>query len=284
MIDATSKTSLLDEYLLNANGHLEIHQVFAFADKAIKRPKVFAIANHPQAEGFDSLLSKKNVDLKKQAAALGVSDDVDKRSNSALRKSILENVRISNSARPNCSWTRRMQRRSGNSYPNTCRNMRCSGADRPSTDEDAEVQDPLKFAIGQAIKEVQEELNTVKEKVRERALDVAGRTLTKLADFDKALASELNPHFKADPKWEGVFKLALTGDDEIPINKRGSGVRRLVLFSFFRAEAERLREVNDKGNIIYAVEEPETAQHPATRERWWKHFERLRSLTAARYC
>ncbi|MHB8392242.1 MAG: AAA family ATPase [Acidobacteriaceae bacterium] len=35
--------------------------------------------------------------------------------------------------------------------------------------------------------------------------------------------------------------MTLTGDDQIPINKRGSGVRRLVLLSFFRAEAERHR-------------------------------------------
>ena len=55
-----------------------------------------------------------------------------------------------------------------------------------------------------------------------------------------------NPIFKSDPKWDSLFKLSLTGDDEIPINKRGSGVRRLVLFSFFRAEAERLREENKK--------------------------------------
>ena len=64
-----------------------------------------------------------------------------------------------------------------------------------------------------------------------------------------------------------MFKLSLDGDDGIPVNKRGSGVRRLVLFSFFRAEAERLREEKDKGNIIYAIEEPETAQHPTNQRK-----------------
>ena len=125
-----------------------------------------------------------------------------------------------------------------------------SATDRPSTDEDSEVQDPLKVAIKQAIEEVQTELDAVKEKVKARTLDVANRTITKLADFDSTLSSQLNPNFKSDPKWDGLFKLSLTGDDEIPINKRGSGVRRLVLFSFFRAEAERLREEHKKGNII----------------------------------
>ena len=73
-----------------------------------------------------------------------------------------------------------------------------------------------------------DELGVVKEKVKARTLDVANRTITKLADFDSALSSQLNPNFKSDPKWDGLFKLSLTGDDEIPINKRGSGVRRFV--------------------------------------------------------
>lgn len=63
-------------------------------------------------------------------------------------------------------------------------------------------------------------------------------------------------------KWQDVFKnVSISGDSNIPINKRGSGVKRLVLLSFFRAEAERrLNEVDGSG-IIYAIEEPETSQH-----------------------
>ncbi|WP_221740559.1 ATP-dependent nuclease [Pandoraea apista] len=46
-----------------------------------------------------------------------------------------------------------------------------------------------------------------------------------------------------------------------PINKRGSGVRRLILLNFFRAEAEKTA-VGAQRNVIYAIEEPETSQHP----------------------
>lgn len=80
--------------------------------------------------------------------------------------------------------------------------------------------------------------------------------------MDPALATELAPQFKSEPKWEGLFKLSLTGDDQIPINKRGSGVRRLVLLNFFRAEVERKQAAADTPGVIYAIEEPETAQHP----------------------
>ncbi len=76
------------------------------------------------------------------------------------------------------------------------------------------------------------------------------------------MARELSPSFRSDPKWESLFKLTLATDDQIPVNKRGSGVRRLILLAFFRAEAERCFLENSKSNIIYAIEEPETSQHP----------------------
>lgn len=47
-----------------------------------------------------------------------------------------------------------------------------------------------------------------------------------------------------------------------PLNKRGSGVRRLILLSYFRADAEEKLRENDNRQIIYAIEEPETSQHP----------------------
>jgi hypothetical protein len=87
--------------------------------------------------------------------------------------------------------------------------------------------------------------------------------LGKLSELDSSLASTLQPNFKAEPKWDSLFKLSLTGDNEIPINKRGSGVRRLILLSFFQAELERRRAVEKIDSVIYAIEEPETSQHPA---------------------
>tara|TARA_B100000809_G_scaffold178239_1_gene175824 strand:- start:8152 stop:8319 length:168 start_codon:yes stop_codon:yes gene_type:complete len=36
-------------------------------------------------------------------------------------------------------------------------------------------------------------------------------------------------------KWIDFFKsVSITGDEDIPINKRGSGVKRLILLNFFR--------------------------------------------------
>lgn len=280
-IDATSQTSLADEYLLNSDGALEIHKVYEFSDGLLKKPKVFAISIHPTATGFNGLLSQKNAELKRLFETASIKSDVDKRSNAALRKAIWASA---TDLALDISETQLDKEDAKAIWEQLSRYLpeyALFRADRPSTDEDSEVQDPLKVAIKQAIEEVKDELDAVKEKVKARALDVANRTITKLADFDSALSSQLNPHFRSDPKWDGLFKLSLTGDDEIPINKRGSGVRRLVLFSFFRAEAERLREEHRKGNIIYAIEEPETAQHPDNQRRV---IEALQTIAEADGC
>lgn len=100
--------------------------------------------------------------------------------------------------------------------------------------------------------------------VETRLHEVSNRTLTKLKEMDPTVASSLNPVIPtADKlKWADVFKtVSIAGDEDIPINKRGSGVKRLVLLNFFRAEAERRSEENDTTGIIYAIEEPETSQH-----------------------
>jgi AAA15 family ATPase/GTPase len=98
--------------------------------------------------------------------------------------------------------------------------------------------------------------------------EVATNTLEKLKEMNSDIANSLTPVIPNTEslKWSDVFKnVSITGDDNIPINKRGSGIKRLILLNFFRAEAERKRNSSSSvatANIIYAIEEPETSQHP----------------------
>ena len=59
-----------------------------------------------------------------------------------------------------------------------------------------------------------------------------------------------------------VIGISHHNEKNIPLNKRGSGVKRLVLLSFFQAQAEKKKAENNSPSIIYAIEEPETSQHP----------------------
>ncbi|MCA9357627.1 AAA family ATPase, partial [Candidatus Kaiserbacteria bacterium] len=72
-------------------------------------------------------------------------------------------------------------------------------------------------------------------------------------------ADKLKPVHKSKPKW--TFDYKIEDDKGVALNKRGSGTRRLVLLNFFRAQAEQKGKEANKG-IVYAIEEPETSQHP----------------------
>ena len=136
-------------------------------------------------------------------------------------------------------------------------------SDRENNDKDSEVQDPLKAAVVEILQneEIKNELNDIAERVKECISKVSERTLAKLREIDESIAKTLHPQINIEGlKWQDVFKgISIAGDGDIPINKRGSGVKRLILLSFFRAKAEQA--VLDNANVIYAIEEPETSQH-----------------------
>jgi predicted ATPase len=258
VLDATSVTSLDREFLLTDEGTLSLSKVF---NKGKGAGAYVANCVHPSARNAKGILLKKNDELKSIAQSLGIAAE-DNRSNVSLREAIYGSVGDLKLKEQSVALSKEDGKAILEQIQNHLPHFALFRADRPSTDEEAEVQDPMKVAISQAIEDISTQLEDIKDQVKQRALAVANSTLSHLADLDPELAMSLTPDFKADPKWEGIFKLSLAGDDDIPINKRGSGVRRLVLISFFKAEAERIkREYQDRG-VIYAIEEPETSQHP----------------------
>lgn len=260
-IDAKSVTNLVDEHLINADGYLEIVKRF---DCRTKTPKeeIFARALHPTRDAVADLLKLKNAELKARAKEQAVDlAGVDLRSNTALRAALRASVGVADRAVALIPMAEEDGRKVWDQLQKHLPLFALFQADRPSKDDDPEVADPMKIAVAAAVREVESELEAIKLKVQQSAIGVARRTLDKLREMDPDLARQLNPTFKAEPKWDG-FKLTLTGDDDIPINKRGSGVRRLILLNFFRAEAERRRDLAATQRVIYAIEEPESSQHP----------------------
>lgn len=262
VLDTTAPTSLEDECLLNADGDLEIYKIF---DCSLKNPKasVVAEAMHPTADGVKDLLLLKQPTLRERLGMLGIDrPGINHSSNPAMRKAIRESrgdLRIEKSVVD-------LEKEEGKRIWEVLRKelpvFALFRADRPSTDQDSEVQDPMKIAVAEAIRTVEDQLHGIEDAVRKQATEVAVRTLEKLKEMDATVASGLLPEFRADPKWDSLFKLTLTGDDGVSVNKRGSGVRRLILLNFFRAEAERRQLANASPSVLYAIEEPETSQHP----------------------
>ena len=73
--------------------------------------------------------------------------------------------------------------------------------------------------------------------VERKLEEVSSRTLEKLREMSPEVANSLNPVIPSASslKWSDVFKkVSISGDEGIPVNKRGSGVKRLILLNFFR--------------------------------------------------
>lgn len=262
-IDATAQTKLENEYLLNSEGLLEIHKEFDCSKSTIKGIP-YAVAQHPSAKDYEDLLGLKNTDLKSRIKKLAIdTGNVNLASNVEMRQAIWRNCPELRIASKKISLDKGDDMKAiwgalGKHLPI----FALFKADRQSSDDDSEIQDPMKLAISEALRESEEKLSAIKRDIQEKVEGVAKATLEKLREMDPGLANELSPNFKAEPKWDGIFKMSLAGDDQIPINKRGSGVRRLILLNFFRAEVERKVREGSVTNVIYAIEEPETAQHP----------------------
>jgi predicted ATP-dependent endonuclease of OLD family len=102
------------------------------------------------------------------------------------------------------------------------------------------------------------------DELKAAATEQLGEMPEKLNELNSDIANSLNPIIPTSEnlKWIDVFKkVSIACDEDIPINKRGSGIKRLILLSFFRAEAERRRTDRNSPSIVYAIEEPETSQH-----------------------
>ena len=262
MIDATNNTTLADEYLLTKDGTLEVVKRYPKAGKA----KVFIRALHPSNNNCRNLLLKKNSDLKKFLKDQGL-DCEDKTKNAELRKAIWKGQEDLELIEQEIEVAKIDAKSIWEQLSTYMPLYTLFQSDRKNSDGDSEVQDPMRLAVREILGDptIQKELSEIAETVKLRLDEVAARTLDKLREMNSSIANSLVPKLPdaESLKWTDVFKnVAISGDEDIPINKRGSGVKRLVLISFFRAEAERRQLEVNLPNIVYAIEEPETAQHP----------------------
>ena len=262
VLDATNSTTLSDEYMLNEYNNLEIHKVY---DGSLKTPKLkgtFAKANHPNSNNVGDLLTLKIADLKKRAEDLSVdTSQIDNRVNAQVRRAIWEATNDLELQIKDIPLDAEDAKKIWEQLKKELPTFSLFKSDRTSTDQDDEAQDPMKAAVDEALKSKEAELEDISQHVKKEVEAIAQKTVDKIREMDPTLASELKPRFSI-PSWKNVFKISLTDEDQVPMNKRGSGVRRLILLNFFRAKAEQKASEGNAPGVIYAVEEPETSQHP----------------------
>jgi len=268
VVDSTVEVTLEDEYLLNEDGDLEIHKIYRNG----RLQGTYIYANHPANDDFlKNLMAKTVRELRDFMQRNGIECSGDKRKASDLRRCIREYYREKDGElhRENIRipTTQGGGRDVWNQIQRYLPLYALFKADRTNTDENPEVQDPLKLAVKEVLQnqEIQDKLEEVARVVKETVEEIMDMTLEELKRINPEVASQLRPNIPDTTrlKWADVFKkITIVSDEGIPLNKRGSGVRRLVLLSFLAAQAKRRQEKEGLSSIIYAIEEPETSQHP----------------------
>jgi len=262
IVDTDFPTTLLAEHLLGPTGNLVIQKTYNGSIGTPSVTSIAALAEHPTVEGYNDLLSLKKADLAKRAADLGVDlDGIDRRVNALVRAAIWASCADLKKAEVAVPLDAEGGKQVWAALQPYLPTFALFKSDRASTDQDAEAQDPLKAAIREAVKSVEAELQKVQDFVESEVKKIAEATVEKLREMDPSIAETLNP-VVSTRKWDTLFSTSITGDEGIPLNKRGSGVKRLVLLNFFRAKAEKDASAKNASSVIYAIEEPETSQHP----------------------
>jgi predicted ATPase len=260
VIDAQHATNLAQEYLLNSSKYLEIVKVYDL-NYSKQKCSIYARAMHPSASKYDDLLSLTNSKLRERARDLGVDlGKVNQTINADLRRAIWTHAKDLQLEERDVELKSEAAKAIWDQLKKELPLFALFKADRPSTDQDAEAQDPMKAAVKEAIRAQENVLNAIADKVKSEVQEIATRTVEKIAEMNPELARRLTPRVSIK-NWDTLFSVSLTGDEDIPINKRGSGTRRLILLNFFRARAEKEASERNTG-VIYAIEEPETSQHP----------------------
>ena len=262
----TIPTQLSQEYLLDSEGYLTIRKVWSASGSNItsKSLKTYIISDYPSIKFDNPLICRKITELKKELAVFNDTHDttaVNKSISSVIRKAIysfsdIQSIDLIETIIPiDAEDGKKIYEAIKIDLPLYF----LFKADRENKDSDSEVQGPLKVITKSILSGMQEDLDNLKARVVAATEEVGLRTIEKLSEMNPEIASALTPTVSTKA-WDSLFSFTFEDEDGIPINKRGSGVRRLILLNYFRAEAERQR-VSEK-TVIYALEEPETAQHP----------------------
>ena len=210
-------------------------------------------------EGRD-IFTLKNDGLKKLARKLKI-DTAKMSSNKSLRSEIRRSARCDRLAIKRFEFAGDRLLRLEMCFPR----YELFRADRENDSTDSDVQNPLRAVIKSVFEnsEIKNKLERIAERITYSLQQELHNMLAVLQDYDQNLVTTLRPTLPAvdSLKWWEIFKtVTLLDDNGVSLDKRGSGIRRMVLMSFLQAQAKKELQ-NDSCDVLYAIEEPETAQH-----------------------
>jgi len=187
IIDSTAETNLREEYLsfeVDGVEKVEIKRVYDASKKNCKSETLIKSYHYPQKSEYNDLHTLTITKLRSRAKDLGVNlEEVDERKSSDIRKAIWKHGNLSESDYSECLVSADKDtygKKIWSSLEQYLPIYALFQSDRPSKDQDDEVQDPLKIAIKSALKKYERDLNKIIENVTEEVTAVAERTSEKM--------------------------------------------------------------------------------------------------------
>ncbi|WP_083881946.1 ATP-dependent endonuclease [Curtobacterium sp. B8] len=265
VVDSARSTSLAEEYLLNGDGYLELTK--RWVSGRTGTPVLSARANHPVFDSGDDPLNSKIAELRALASKFAVDlNAVDARVKSEIRQAIWNHALVTGSARLEVSdvpLASEDGKDVGIALSRYFPIFHLFRSDRAGVESDQLAQDPARAIVKSVLDRHADELASVNATIQSEISAMLEAVVEKLGEVAPGLARELQP-VEPEPSWSKAYSgMQFVDDSGVPLARRGSGTRRLVLLSFFRAEVEKVLS-DDEGmnrSVIIAVEEPETALH-----------------------
>lgn len=282
VIDTTRQVSPKEEMLLNSNGNLEIKKSWDFS-KATLKTITEIICCLPNCID-QSFLSMKNSDLKKKLAEIAPDSTANKTVNSEMRKAIYKKLIEDNPNSPleeHCVETKALLE-DKDFFPSLEKSLPdyyLFKADRKNTTTDDEVQNPLSIAVKNAMANeiVKQKLDEIQGIIENELQQINAATIEQMQKFSSRLGKSLIPQINTN--WTKAISNDILDGNSIPINKKGCGIRRLLLLSYLMVQAQKTSLQRNKRNIIYAIEEPETSLHPKLQDRFIKELIQMAERT-----
>jgi len=278
-IEEGIETTFREEMLLDQNGHLRLRKTYP-RDK-LTNVEISLITQDFQDDFFAGLANLKENELNKRCKEAGI--DVTKAGRGITNKSKREALRTKAKEReikigeyelklsPKDELWKCIESLlpdfylfesetktdvSETSFQSPFRPIIKTAADQP------DVTDARKEFAGAIERALQEEVDKIFERLKRHTDDIDALTVKPVFSWDKAVTLQI---YGKDH--HGVDK---------PLEKRGSGIRRLLMVAFFEYLAEKGEE--KAANFIFGIEEPENDLHPGLQRELAQSFRQLADL------
>ena len=278
-IEEGIETTFRDEMLLNQNEYLQIRKVYPH-DK-LTNFEISLITQDYQDDFFAGLTNLKETELIKRCKEVNI--DVAKAGRGITNKSKREYLRAKAKEKgikigeyelklsPKDELLKYIESLlpdfilfesetktdvSETSFQSPFRPIIKNAADHP------DVTDAKGKFTGAIERALQEEVDKIFERLKRHTDDIDTLTVKPVFSWDKAVA----------------LQIYVKDHDDVdkPIEKRGSGIRRLLMVAFFEYLAEKGEE--KAANFIFGIEEPENDLHPGLQRELTKSFRQLADL------